>query len=258
MAELPDLTVFAQILTSRFAGKILKQVEVKVAKKLKVPVNELQKAIEGKKLDEVVRYGKTLQFKFSGKQVLGLHLMLRGELELLEKDANLPRHSVMAFHFNSGGGFVVVDILKQATPTLNPVSVSAPDALDISERDFAALLGKRKKIIKEVLMDQKAIRGIGNSYADEILWDARVSPMSIASALPNKVVGTLYHSMTTVLKEAIAVIAKENGDELRGELRDFMKVHGARIEKSPTGAKVKSEKIGGRSAYFTDEQKIYQ
>jgi formamidopyrimidine-DNA glycosylase len=67
----------------------------------------------------------------------------------------------------------------------------------------------------------------------------------------------LFISLGTVLKEAIGTIAKENGDELRGELRDFMKVHGAKIEKSPSGAALKSEKIGGRTSYYTDEQKLY-
>ncbi|MEJ5995623.1 DNA-formamidopyrimidine glycosylase family protein [Pedobacter sp. Du54] len=257
MAELPDLTVFAGTLSRRFSGKTLKEVDVNVAKKFKPSSKEVKAAIEGKKLVCAERSGKTLQLHFSGNHVLSLHLMLRGELDALEKGGELPRHTVFAFHFTGGVGFAVVDILKQATPTLDPPAVKAPDALDISEKDFALLLSKRKKRVKEVLMDQKALRGIGNSYADEILWDARVSPMSVASAIPPAAVKKLYGSMVSVLNEAISAIEKENGDELRGELRDFMKVHGAKIKKSPTGAEVKSEKIGGRTAYYTGEQKLY-
>ncbi len=83
MAELPDLTVFAQILTRRFAGKVLESLEVTEARKLNVSTADLQKALEGKKLNAVSREGKTLQLHFSGGQVLGLHLMLRGELVAL-------------------------------------------------------------------------------------------------------------------------------------------------------------------------------
>jgi len=256
MAELPDLTVFAQILTRRFKGKTLKEIDVKVAKKLKISVAELKKALEGKKLTKVSREGKTLQFHF-GERVLGLHLMLRGELELLEKDASLPKFTVFAFHFSGGEGFAVRDILKQATPTLDPKKEKTPDALDITEADFTALLSGRKKMIKEVLMDQKALRGIGNSYADELLWDARISPFSVASAIPQSNVKKLYGSLRSVLKEAIDFIAKENGNELKGELRDAMKIHGASIVKSPSGAEVLSEKIGGRTAYYTREQKLF-
>jgi len=256
MAELPDLTVFAQILTRRFKGKTLKEIDVKVAKKLKVSVDELRKALEGSKLNKVSREGKTLQFHF-GEHVLGLHLMLRGELETIEKDASLPKFTVFAFYFTGDEGFVVRDILKQATPTLDPEKAKAPDALDITETEFVALLSGRTKMIKEVLMDQKALRGIGNSYADEILWDARISPFSVASAIPPSKVKKLYGSLRSVLKDAIDFIAKENGDELKGELRDAMKVHGARIVKSPSGTEVLSEKIGGRTAYYTREQKLY-
>lgn len=256
MAELPDLTVFAQILTKRFKEKTLKEIDVNVAKKLKVSVAEFRKALEGRKLNKVSREGKTLQFHF-GERVLGLHLMLRGELELLEKDAALPKFTVFAFHFTGGEGFAVCDVLKQATPTLDPEKSKSPDALDITETEFVALLATRKKMIKEVLMDQKALRGIGNSYADEILWDAKISPLSVASAIPVAKVKNLYHSLRSVLKEAIEFIAKENGDELKGELRDAMKIHGAGLEKSPSGAEILSEKIGGRTAYYTSEQKLY-
>ena len=123
--------------------------------------------------------------------------------------------------------------------------------------DFAGALSKSKKMVKEVVMDQKTVRGIGKSYADEILWDAKISPFSIAYAIPKPKVKKLYESLGSLLKEAIQVISRENGDELRGELRDAMKVHGAQIQKSPTGAVIKSEKIGGRIAYYTDDQVVH-
>jgi formamidopyrimidine-DNA glycosylase len=256
MAELPDLEVFAQILSRRFKGKSLKELEVKVAKKLNVTSAELAKALESKKLTAVSRYGKTLHFHF-GAQVLQVHLMLRGELVALEKGAELPKYVILAFHLSGGEGFAVVDMLRAATATLNPEPAKAPDTLEMELDYFERVLSKSKKMVKEVLMDQKKMRGIGNSYADEILWEAKFSPFSIASAIPRPQVKKLYESLRTVLKEAIKFIAKENGDELKGELRDAMKIHGAKIEKSPSGAEVKSEKIGGRTSYYTDEQEIF-
>lgn len=256
MAELPDLTVFAKILSRKFKGKVLDEIEIKVAKKLKISAAKLKKTLEGKKLTEVARDGKTLKFHF-GDEVLGLHLMLRGELQLLVNNEELPKFTVFAFHFSGKTGFAVTDILKQATPTLHPAKPTAPDALAITEKEFLALLAKRKKKIKEVLMDQKALRGIGNSYADEILWEAKISPFSVASAIPEAQQKKLFSSMQKVLNVAIDFIAKENGDELKGELRDAMKVHGANIKKSPTGAEILSGKIAGRTAYYTKEQKEY-
>lgn len=257
MAELPDLTVFAKTLNSLFKGKTLKTLDVVVAKKLNVTASELKGKLEGRKLEEVKREGKTLRFHFGKNEILGLHLMLRGELRQVNTGEDRPKHSILIFHFASGSSFAVTDTLKQATPTLNPPENNVPDALGISEADFHKLLSKRSKKIKEVLMDQKAIRGIGNSYADEILWEARISPLSKANAIPNDVVKKLHAAILEVLEDAIKKIAKENKDELRGELRDFMKIHGAAIKQSPTGHHIQSEKISGRTAYFTNEQKKY-
>jgi len=257
MAELPDLSVFANILTRRFKGKTLKRLEVKYAKKLNLTTAELQKELENKKLNKVLRSGKTLQFHFEKDKILGLHLMLRGELNAVSEKDPLPKYTILAFYFSGGEGFAVTDSLKQATPTLSPPENKVPDALDITENEFLALLKKKKKSIKELLMDQKALRGIGNSYGDEILWEARISPLSVANKIPEKQARLLYESISKVLNQAIKDITKENGNELTGELRDFMKVHGAHIRKSPTGANIKSDKIGGRSTYYTDEQHLY-
>jgi formamidopyrimidine-DNA glycosylase len=258
MAELPDLTVFAGILNRRLKGKTLKELDVAVGKKINATEKEIKKALEGKKLLAVTREGKTLQLHFSGEQVLGLHLMLRGELVLLEKDLH-PKYEILGFHFTGGEGFALVDLQKQATPTLNPIESKVPDALgdDMDYTYFSSLLAKKRTTIKTLLMDQHLIRGIGNSYADEILWDAKVSPFSIANAIPEKAVKKLYKSLGSVLQEAIKAIDKENGDDLRGELRDFMQVHGAKLKKSPTGAVIKSDKIGGRTSYYTEEQELY-
>jgi len=254
MAKLPDLTVFAHTLSHRFKGKSLRSMEMMVDKKLNVSGTDLKKAVENKKLTGVDRVGKTLQFHFRNSGILGLHLMLRGELKEIKADQELPKHTIAAFHFTGAEGFAIVDLLKQATLTLNPKENVVPDALQISEKDLGML---RSRKVKEVLMDQKAIRGIGNSYADEILWDARISPLSVAREIPEKVVKQLHVSMKKVLKEAISKIGAENKNELVGELRDFMNIHGAHIKKSPTGYPIKSKKINGRTAYFTTEQKKY-
>jgi formamidopyrimidine-DNA glycosylase len=256
MAELPDLTVFAQILSRRFKGKVLETLEVTVAKKINVSEKELKKALEGRELTKVDRVGKTLQLSFSGAQVLGLHLMLRGELILIDQDEP-PRFQVLAFHFEGGEAFALVDLQKQATPTLNPKTPDAPDALELDKEYFSDLLAKKRTVIKTLLMDQHKMRGIGNAYADEILYHAAISPFSIAKAIPEKMVNKLFNSIGTVLKKAIEKIAKENGNELKGELRDFMEVHSPKIKETAKGEKIKTGKIGGRKTYFTAKQELF-
>src|ERR1700710_963254 len=101
MAELPDLTVFARILSRKFKGKVLKSLDITKAKKLNVSREKLKAALEGRELTGVTREGKTLQLHFSRDQVLGLHLMLRGELVALE-NGETPRFQILALHFKNG------------------------------------------------------------------------------------------------------------------------------------------------------------
>jgi formamidopyrimidine-DNA glycosylase len=256
MAELPDLTVFAQILSRKFQGKVLDRVEVTVAKKLNISVADLKNALEGRILEEVKRDGKTLQFHFSGEQVLGLHLMLRGELVELN-DKETPRFQIMAFHFKHDTGFAVVDLQKQATPTLQPKPALSPDALQLEKNSFMALLSTKRSVIKTLLMDPKLMRGIGNSYADEILYHAGVSPFSISNAIPKKQAAKIFTSIDIVLKKAIKEIGEANGDELKGELRDFMAIHNPALEQTAKGEIIKKEKIGGRTSYYTDAQELF-
>jgi len=253
MAELPDLTVFAQILGRRFKGQVLETLEVSVAKKINVTGKELKRTLEGRTLESIKREGKTLQLNFSGDQVLGLHLMLRGELVLINQDAP-PKFQILGFHFKGGNAFALIDLQKQAKPTLNPTKLEAPDALDLKESDFIALLAKKRSLIKTLLMDQHLIRGIGNSYSDEILYHAGISPFSISKSIPEKLVKKLYKSIHTVLTQAITEIARENGDELTGELRDFMRIHNPQLQETAKGEAIMVETLGGRKTYFTKGQ----
>ncbi|OKS88140.1 DNA-formamidopyrimidine glycosylase family protein [Mucilaginibacter polytrichastri] len=256
MAELPDLTVFAQILNHRFKGKTLKQLEVTEHRKLNVSAKDLQDALENQKLTNVTREGKTLQFHFSNDQVLGLHLMLRGELVAIENNEK-PRFQILAFHFAQGDGFAVIDLQKQATPTLNPQPVAAPDALNLDKKAFVDLLSKKRTVIKTLLMDQKSMRGIGNSYADEILYHAVLSPFSTAKAIPVKEIDKLFKSIGTVLQKAIKEIGEANGNNLKGELKDFMEIHSPLLKATRKGEPIKTDKIGGRTTYYTDQQQLF-
>ncbi|WP_243837244.1 Fpg/Nei family DNA glycosylase [Mucilaginibacter gilvus] len=182
--------------------------------------------------------------------------MLRGELIDLALNES-PRFQIMTFHFKGGGGFAVIDLQKQATPTLQPKAADAPDALDIDAAYFTALLARKRSVIKTLLMDQKLLRGIGNSYADEILYHAGISPFSTANSIQPKAVTKLFTSIRFVLEKAIRDIAEANGDELKGELKDFMEIHSAKLKLTAKGEVIKSEKIGGRTTYYTEGQELF-
>jgi formamidopyrimidine-DNA glycosylase len=259
MPELPDLEVFAANLEKRFKHKTLDRLDVQVAKKLNVPEKELKEALEGHELIAVKREGKTIQLHFGAERVLGLHLMLHGELKLIEADEKL-KYPIVSLYFKAGEGFALTDFQKAATPTLNPAASDVPDALskEMSPAYLEAVLAKKRAPIKTVLMDQHLIRGIGNTYADEILWAARISPFSVSKAIPQGKVKELHQVIGKLLRKEIEQIRKMLPDELGGEIKDFLKIHGAGIKESPNGKKILVEEIGGRKSYYTEEQKLYQ
>jgi len=161
--------------------------------------------------------------------------------------------------FDNGLGLALTDYQSIATISLNPEEKSAPDA--ISDQMTSVYLkntfSKSKKKIKDLLLDQNIIQGIGNAYADEILWEARLSPFSIANKIPENKVTELNKAIKKILTEAEKKILKSNPDIIAGEVRDFLLIHHTKNETSPTGASIKQKDISSRKTYYTDEQELY-
>jgi formamidopyrimidine-DNA glycosylase len=256
MPELPDLQVFSKNLSKHFAGKKLQHIEVVNASKLKDSQAELKKAFEKAKLKSIYRSGKELRFEFNNDQVLGLHLMLNGELKLFHKE-NDHKNTIVEFHFSNGKGFAVTDRQRLANVKLNPVDKEGADALEVNEKYLKEVLQSRT-VIKTLLMDQKKIRGIGNAYADEILWKAGISPFSKCDKIPADKIKDLSKAIKYVLNNAEKQILKKQPDLISGEVRDFLLIHNAKKKESPTGEKILTKMAGGRKTYYTKEQQLYQ
>jgi formamidopyrimidine-DNA glycosylase len=256
MPELPDLQVASKNLHEQFSGKVLEQFNVQVAKRLTDSEAALKTALEGKQLLSVSREGKELRFHFDRETVLGMHLMLHGELKTFDGNM-LPRFPVVTFHFSDGTGLALTDFQKQARVRLNPEQSMVPDAL--SKEVNAAFLknafsARPKSKVKALLMDQDVIRGIGNAYADEILYQACISPFSLAGAIPEVRLKVLARCIKSVLKGAESQIRKKEPGLISGEIRDFLLIHNAKRGKSPAGKKILMKKSGGKKTYYTSEQ----
>lgn len=258
MPELPDLQVFSKNLTKEFVGKTLDKIVVSNVKKLNVSEPKLKSSLQNQKLTAINRVGKELHFEFKNGEVLGLHLMLRGKLYKFEKK-NTQKYTIVELLFTDDSGLVLTDFQGQATPTLNPDARDAPDALseDLNLSFLQTKLSKSKAAIKNLLLDQHVIRGIGNAYADEILWDAGISPFSVSSKIPEADVKKLLKSIKGVLRNAEKQIIKSHPDIISGEIRDFMLIHNSKKQSSPTGAAIQVKTSNARKTYYTDEQILY-
>lgn len=154
----------------------------------------------------------------------------------------------------------LTDFQGMASITLNPEESDAPDALSpkIDHAFLEKLFSARKKDVKAVLLDQDLIRGIGNAYADDILWSAGVSPFSKTNKIPSDKVKKIVGAITKVLVGATEKIAASHPDIIAGEVRDYMLVHDPQKEKSPDGDEIKRTDTKTRKTYYTEGQKIYE
>ena len=259
MPELPDLQVFSRNLTRLLKGKTLQEISLPVTRKTTATAKELNEALGGKKLKEVARIGKQLCMDFGKGSKLFMHLMLHGKLVLQEPAAEEPGHVIAALNFKDQVLYLA-DYQKSAHLILNPPESESVDALSrkLTARWLAGQLGGSRAKIKAVLMDQKVIAGIGNAYADEILWEARIAPQSVAGRIPAAAVQKLARSIGKVLGHAEKQILKQQPGLISGEIRDFLKIHNPRKKSSPTGGKIVTASVGGRTTYYTNEQIVYQ
>ncbi|HKZ07721.1 MAG TPA: DNA-formamidopyrimidine glycosylase family protein [Methylomirabilota bacterium] len=266
MAELPELTVYAELLGPRLAGRRIDEVAVHQPRVVRGAAPEaFVAAVTGRRVLEVIRSGKTLALPLETAPRLDVHLMLGGEPYWLEPgDDTRPPEPTLTLRLEGGARLVFSD---HNFDLLKPGEAKMWVGLDRRERGgldplapayTPAALGSlcaRNKLapIKTVLCDQRLIAGLGNAYADEILWEARVKPRRTASLMtPDEI--ARVHAATEVTLAAATKALRERlaGKPLRGEpKRDFLRVHHRARKPCPRcRTPIRMETLRDRSTYW--------
>jgi len=240
---------------------------------------QFKKEIKGRKVQKIWRRGKNILFNISGNKILLIHQKLTGHLLFgkwqkvnnkwraskgpLSEKINTYIH--LLFVFDNGQMLALSDLRKFAKAELwnskdlkKELNLLGPEPLEKNftfEKFKQALKAKRGKI-KQVLMDQKIIAGIGNIYSDEILFAARVHPLRRISELKEKDFQRVYKSLQKILKKAINLQGESISDYRtisgkKGEFDKERKVYKREGKECfRCGTIIKRIKIGGRSAYY--------
>ncbi|OQW66771.1 DNA-formamidopyrimidine glycosylase family protein [Methylomonas sp. 11b] len=259
MPELPDLQVISKNLEKRLLGKKVLKVNASKTKKQTTTTEHFMDALCGASVSAVSREGKELIFSFDNGVKVSMHLMREGQLYINE-EGNI-KHQIIKLEFEDGDFFVMSDFMQQAIAVINPEYSDVPDALseNFTIDYLASCLDKKKTAtVKGFLIDQSNMRGIGNAYADEILWAALISPKTKCGKLPRDAIEVLHQKIGDVLLRAENSIVERKPDLISGEIRDFLCVHNKNATESPTGHSIINEKIGGKSTYYTQEQVLYE
>ncbi len=257
MPELPDLQVIALNLDKIYSDCCLSNIYI--ANKAKTNVEPAKyNQLLGKKVKNISRFGKEIKIVFEENYTLFLHLMREGKL--YKTDAEV-KNIILKLEFAEGKILVMSDFMGQAKVLLDPELSDVPDPFSEQfTREYLKqrLAIKKRVAIKSFLIDQANILGIGNAYADEILWQSRLSPNTKCGNIPDSVIDILYDNICSVLTVAVEKIKEIEPDIISGEIRSFMSVHDKNKETSPTGYKILTGKVGGKITYYTDEQIMYE
>lgn len=236
MPELPDLEVIREFLAPHLAGVTVASAEVRRPLLVRCllggdPVEHLL----GRCFADVQRRGKFLLLTLDSGAVLVINPMLAGRFRYGKP---LPRHRTrdalvlglsdgneLRYHDAKDMGKLYLTRDLSKVPTFAELGPEATDPA-LTLEVFRERLRRHRGEIKGVLTNQSFVAGIGNAYADEILWQAGIYPMRRRPGLSDEEVAQLYEAMRTVLAEAIETLRERVGAEIHVEVRDFLAVHG--------------------------------
>ena len=254
MPELPDVEIFKRYLDATSLHQRIADVDVRNAYILKnVTARELARGLKGRRFESSRRHGKHLFVRADGQIWLRLHFGMTGSLEYFKSDGHAPRHTRVLFlfannhrlAFDDQRQFGQVGLLKDVDEFLKKRELG-PDALDLNLTEFRKILKKRRGAVKSLLLNQQLIAGIGNIYADEILFRVRMHPATELSRLGDKALAKLFRATHYILEKAIT--AKADVNQMP---RSWLLPHRGKGGKCPRcGRKLRSATIGGRTAWF--------
>ena len=217
MPELPEVETIKTDLEPYLTGRIFTSVRIYDTRPVqKLSPDEFCSRLTGQKILGLTRRGKYIILNLSAGDKLVVHLRMTGSL--LWNPCNVEPFTRLEFFFDDGGRLVYTDVRRFGTMYLVKQSEEVTGKLGIeplgghfTSLSLANLIHARSAPIKAVLLDQGLIAGIGNMYADEALFAAKIHPLRPSMELDKAEIGTLHKSIRSVLRKAI----KNKGASIR-------------------------------------------
>jgi len=167
------------------------------------------RSLRSARVTGVERRGKHQLFMLDDGRVLHAHFRMTGDWHIDRADAELPRFARATIMFTDGTRVVLDDPRALSTLDLHPANAPVdlglgpePDDVALTAESLRAVLSKKRGPIKPVLLDQRIIAGLGNIYAAESLWHARILPTTPAASLTAKRTAALLSAVRRVIKRA--------------------------------------------------------
>ena len=269
---MPEVEILVRHLRPLLRGKTIRRVSVRRERATRpTPPREFEKALAGSKFKGLTRRGKYLLFELLGARrrsepavltMLG-HLGMTGRMFVALKKEKLLPHAAVVFNLGDRN-FIYEDqrYLGRMTLDLSPLNELGPEPSDFSPETFAAALKQSRQAIKIKLLDQSLIAGVGNIYASEALFRARISPKMAANRLTSAQAKNLLRAIRDVLNDAVELGNTIARKTVSGELFYFSNDGESDYERfrvydragqpclNKCGSKIQRIIQGARSTYF--------
>ena len=256
MPELPEVETFKRYLDNTSLHQRITNVEVQDAYVLKrVSARQLARRLKGCRFESSHRHGKHLFVRVGDELWLRVHFGMTGSFEYVNHDEVAPKTARVIFRFANNCRLVFDDQRKfgeiELIADINEFLQTrylGPDALDVNLSKFKEIIGKHRGALKGILLSQQFIAGIGNLYADEILFRARMHPATKSAGLRKKDLSRLFRATRYVLQKAI--VLKTDFNRLP---KSWLLLHRGKRGRCPhCGRALKSATIGGRTSWFCE------
>ena len=263
MPELPEVESVLRALNClnpSLPGQRVREVMIVRSSVVEGPVERFAEELTGAVFNEILRHGKYLFFRFTAhcatsSRWMVLHLRMTGRLFLVQANQAVQRHTrfcllledELALRFDDPRAFGRVRLVD------NPQEVIArlgPDALAIGHEDFLRQLARQNRQLKQLLLDQSVVAGIGNIYADEILFRAGLHPLRLSRSLKRHERERLFIAMHKVLNQAVqAKGANIDGVFEAGSFPVAVYKRNGRPCRNCNGM-IRKERISGRGTHY--------
>ena len=268
MPELPEVETIRSVILPQIKGLIIEEITVNRSEVIAQPnADEFCKAVTGQEISDITRRGKFLIFHLKNESRIILHLRMTGCLLVTPSDYPMEKHTHIIMQLSSGmelrfsdtrrfGRFWLIQDGEEDTYSGIRTLGLEPLSCECNAEYLKSKFGKRKKKIKECLLDQSVIAGIGNIYSDEILFRAKIRPTRPADSLTLKE----WKCLAGRIPECLSYFIEKNHigqeDYLQTKGQDyrntpFLQVYGHAGEPCPNCSETLVRVvIGGRSSVY--------
>jgi formamidopyrimidine-DNA glycosylase len=254
--ELPEVETLARHLRRRVVGRRISAVRIITPSTVRSPSPaRFTRALRGRVIQAVGRRGKFLLFRLDGDLVLAVHLRMTGDLVITPARRPLDRYTRVVLglgghdlRFDDPRRFGHMDLLPRGgISQFEPLRRMGPEPLarSFTLEQFRAVMATRRGVLKPLLLRQEVVAGIGNLYADEILFQARLHPGRRVESLRPVEVRRLYLATRQVLRRATSAMARP-GDPV-GALLSVREEEGICPR---CGRPLTVTRLGGRATFF--------